>query len=454
MEPGNGNWVVGLAGGIVAGPGLAFLGLAVARFCGVGLSERAVARITGWTYGLLAVAVAVLGWCWARRGFGPVEAEFGDWFRVAGYGFPLALLIDGLSLSMVALTVVLVGVVGSFSVRYLHRDPGYYRFFLLLHLYGFGSVLLFAAASLDLLVAGWELVGITSVLLIGFFRTRQEPVRNALRVFGSYRIADVGLLLAVFLVHHWFGTGRWAELFTGTWPGHGHAMHGPGGVAVSLLLILAACGKSSQGPFSGWLPRAMEGPTPSSAVFYGAISVHAGAYLLMRVEPLVAETGWARGSLIVLGGGTAFLATLIHRTCPDAKTSLAYASMTQLGLIFVEVGLGWNLLALGHTLGHAAVRTAQFLRAPSMLHDYHRIHAAAGGALGETGSHYERWVPRSWQRWLYVLGLERGGYDALVDRFVLRPARAAGEWLAWVEPADWFRRKRGGGDGADRPPLC
>lgn len=421
---------------LVATPGLVFLTLAAAWLLGWRGDEKVLARVTLTTYSLLTIGVAVLAWMLWRRGLPVLTVSWGNWFEAGHYGFPLALMFDRLSLPMAALTIVLVGIVGSFSVRYLHRDPGYFRFFLLLHLYGFGSLLLFTAASLDLLVAGWELVGITSVLLIGFFQYRKEPVRNALRVFGTYRVADVFMLMAVFLAHHWFGTSMWRGLFSGDWPGHGHEMHGAGGMVVCLLLILAACGKSSQGPFSGWLPRAMEGPTPSSAVFYGAISVHAGAYLLLRIQPLIAESWVATGFLIFVGVTTAFLATLIHRTCADAKTSLAYASMTQLGIIFTEVALGWNTLALLHAIGHATLRTAQFLRAPSMLHDYHRLHSAAGGHLAETGTYYDSFVPKRLQLWLYTVGLERGCYDALLERFVLRPVRWFAGWLGRLEPAD------------------
>lgn len=421
---------------VVMAPGAVFLALSLGWLLGWVGSERVLARVTMVTYALLVAAVAMLAIGMWHSQETALVVQLGNWFEVGHYGFPLSLMVDRLSLPLVGLTVILVGLVGSFSGRYLHRDPGFFRFFLLLHLYGFGSLLLFLAGSLDLLVAGWELVGLTSVLLIGFFQQRQEPVRNALRVFGTYRTADIFMLLALFLVHHWFGTGAWASLFPGEWPHHEHVMHGTGGGVVCLLLILAACGKSSQGPFSGWLPRAMEGPTPSSAVFYGAISVHAGAYLLLRIQPLIAESWVAAGFLVFVGITTAFLATLIHRTCADAKTSLAYASMTQLGIIFTEIGFGWTTLALFHTLGHAAIRTAQFLRAPSMLHDYHRVRAASGGFVGETGAHYDPLIPKRLQWWLYALGLERGCHDALIDRFLLLPLRRLSRVLSWPEPVE------------------
>ena len=420
---------------IVATPGVVFLGLSIAWLLGWQGQERILARVTVLTYGTLLAAVVLLTWTMVSTGVRTVNVDLGSWFEVAGYGFPLSLLMDRLSLPMVALTIVLVGLVGSFSIRYLHRDPGYFRFFLLMHLYAFGCLLLFTAGSLDLLIAGWEVVGITSVLLIAFFQYRREPVRNAIRVFGTYRIADIFILLAVFLTHHWSASSAWVDLFPGEWPDTSHVITGPGTTIMAVLLVFAACGKSSQGPFSGWLPRAMEGPTPSSAVFYGAISVHAGAYLLLRIEPLLESAPMARGLLFFIGVTTAILATMIHRTCADAKTSLAYASMTQLAVIFTEVSLGWTTLALVHTIGHAILRTAQFLRAPSMLHDYHRLHAAAGGQLSKVGEQYDALIPAHLQTWLYSMGLERGRYDAIVDRFILRPLHATSAFLLRIEPA-------------------
>jgi NAD(P)H-quinone oxidoreductase subunit 5 len=177
----------------------------------------------------------------------------------------------------------------------------------------------------------------------------------------------------------------------------------------------------------------MEGPTPSSAIFYGAISVHAGAYLLLRAEPLLRASFPAAALVIAIGLGTAFLGTLVHRTCADAKTSLAYASQTQLGLIFAEIGIGWTTLATVHIMGHALVRTLQFLRAPSMLHDYHRVHAAAGGHLTPTGGLYESLVPAGLQHWLYRFAMGRGFYDAAIDRFVVAPVQWLGRLLGRCE---------------------
>jgi NADH-quinone oxidoreductase subunit L len=262
-------------------------------------------------------------------------------------------------------------------------------------------------------VAGWEIVGITSVLLIAFFQQRTAPVENGLRVFAVYRASDIGLLVGVFAMHHWAGTAS----FAGGFP----MLTGTQGVIASLLLLLAAAGKAAQVPFSGWLPRAMEGPTPSSAIFYGAISIHAGAYLLLRVQPILAQSPLASALVILIGVITAIYGTIVGRASADAKTSLAYASLTQVGVVFVEIGLGWKWIAVAHVLGHATVRTLQFLRAPSMLHDYHVMHSAIGGDLSPAGKHFEDLLPEPVQLWLYRWALDRGHLDTILDRFVIHP---------------------------------
>lgn len=418
---------------LVSTPLVVFLALGILWLVGGHMPEHAMSRLTKAVYALLTVIAVMIGWKMWQGGMTTMRVSLGDWFTVAHYGFPLSLLIDRLSFPIVVVTIILAGIVGSFSVRYLHRDPGFHRFFLLLHLFTFGALLVFTADSLDLLIGGWEIVGITSVLLIGFFQYRPDPVRNALRVFGTYRVADLFMLVAVFLAHHWFGTASWEGMFSGEWPGHVNNLNGTAASVVAVMLVFAASGKSSQGPFCGWLPRAMEGPTPSSAVFYGAISVHAGAYLLLRIEPLFRASWAATGLVIFIGLTTAFLGTLVHRTCADAKTSLAYASQTQLGLIFAEIGFGWTTFAIIHIVSHAMLRTLQFLRTPSMLRDYHRVHAAAGGQIDPTGEHYESLLPRSVQLWLYRFALGRGFYDSILDRFIIAPLHGTARMLAIFE---------------------
>ena len=305
----------------------------------------------------------------------------------------MSLLVDGLSMPLVLLTSVLVGIVGTFSVRYMHRERGFFRFFLLLHLFAFGALLTLTAGSFDLLLIGWELVGITSVLFVAFFDERVLTGANALRVFATYRLADLGLLLAIFVLHASAGSSEYARHIS--WRlaesecksfGRNCSWTSPsvGGIrqvrAASVQRMVAE--------------EAMEGPTPSSAIFYGSIAVHLGAYLLLRSEAVFAASPIASGMVIAVGTLTAIVGTLSHRVVSDAKTSIAYAVMTQLGVIFVEIGLGFPRLALVHIVSHMVVRTLQFLRAPSALHDYHRLHAAAAGDLEKTGGGYREFVPK------------------------------------------------------------
>jgi NAD(P)H-quinone oxidoreductase subunit 5 len=151
------------------------------------------------------------------------------------------------------------------------------------------------------------------------------------------------------------------------------------------------------------------------------------------VDPILEAAPIVRGVTVAIGLLTALHATMTGRASTDAKTSLAYASMAQIGLIFAESAMGWSWLALMHMTGHAAIRTLQFLRAPSMLHDYHRVHAAAGGNLPESGSHYQALLSASARSWLYRLALDRGHLDTILDRWVTGPALRAARALAAFE---------------------
>lgn len=410
-------------------PATAFMVFSLGWLLGWEPSERIVARTTAFCYLTATILAARLWLGLALSDSYSLTVSLGFWFHIKDYGFPIILLADRLSMPLIFLSVLLVGVVGVFSVRYLHRDAGFHRFFLLLNLFGFGILLLFCAGSFDLLICGWELVGITSILLISFFQYRNEPVRSALRVFAVYRICDIGLLVGVTLMHHYTQSATYSIVLS--WPlvkGVGNEV-----AIIGALLVLAAVGKSAQVPFSGWLPRAMEGPTPSSAIFYGALSVHAGAYLLLRAEPIIAASWKISTAVIIIGALTAIHGTLVGRSCADAKTSLAYASMTQLGIIFVEIGVGWSWLALLQICAHSVTRTLQFLRAPSMLHDHHRLHAAAGGHLTEIGNYYEKFLPEDLQRWLYRIAIERGYLDTVLDRAIVSPVLALAGWLHRLE---------------------
>ncbi len=430
---------------LVAIPGLptgAVLILGAARWAtGRRASERGVVRIVGLAFFLALLSSALLGLHLIVSGVPGVEADLGSWFSAGHYRFRWVLRGDRLSLPFSFFSAALVGVIASFSRRYLHREEGFHRFYLMLAFFGAGVELVLLAGSLDLFFFGWEIVGLSSALLIAFFHERPLPVEHGLRAFVTYRFCDVGLLGAVVWLHHVVGSSALAPMVEGSrWVGLGVPPEPRDALIVALLLLWASIGKSAQVPLGGWLPRAMEGPTPSSAIFYGAISVSLGPYLLLRAAPLLEAAPLAAWAVIAVGAATAMHATFVGRVQSDIKSVLAYASMTQLGIIFVEIGLGLPLLALIHTLGHASLRSLQILRSPSLLHDHHHLEQAMGRQLPRTGGHLERLVPVSIQPWLYRHALERGYFDAvLIDQVVggftrtLRGVdRLDRRWADWV----------------------
>jgi len=386
-------------------------------WCGARIPERLIAKFAYVTYVLMFAAVLVTWFGFAFVSHHPVTVPVGMWYHTRDFHFEMKLQADGISLPFLGMTALLVGVISAFSERYMHRDPGFVRFYFLLHLFALGCMLLYSAGTFDLLAAGWELLGLTSVLLIAYFQHRTDPVNASLRVFATYRITDIGLLTALGTMHHAVHSTEFDQVM----PGGIAAVSGPQATVVLLLLMFAACGKSAQLPFSGWLPRAMEGPTPTSAIFYGALSVHAGVYLILRVFPLIEASVIARGVIVAIGALTAIYGTVIGRATSDVKSSIAHASMTQLGLMFMELGFGWTTLALWHACGHAAVRTLEFLRAPSALRDTRHIHSGAMGQLDATGQLYEKLLPVAFRTTLYRLAVERCYLDNIIDRFVHQP---------------------------------
>ncbi|NBO93216.1 MAG: oxidoreductase [Planctomycetia bacterium] len=352
-----------------------------------------------------------------------------DWVSLerVHYHFAVKIVLDHLSLPFALLSLVLCVTIGSFATRYMHRDPGFFRFFLLYSVFVLGMVTASLADTIETLFFGWELVGLSSALLIGFFQDRPAPARNGLWVWIVYRVADAALLLAAVVMHHMTGEGDFDHLLgEEAWPMGVTNLDEYQALFVGVLLLIAAAGKSALIPFSGWLPRAMEGPTPSSAVFYGALSVHLGAFLLLRMSPLLNASLPLAMLTVILGLATVALSSLSASVQTDIKSALAYSSLAQVGLIVAEIGLGFRWLPLVHLVGHASLRTLQFLRAPTLLQDYHRLENAVGGRLSGPISGL---IPARAQAWLYRFALERGSLDVILWQKVVRPITSAFEAL-------------------------
>jgi NADH:ubiquinone oxidoreductase subunit 5 (subunit L)/multisubunit Na+/H+ antiporter MnhA subunit len=406
-------------------PAAALAAIGLPALVGRPLSERATTRVVALAFSSCFVAALGVLFALANSGFAARVVHLGRLFAVGHHTASIDLVADGLSVPYVCFSTGLCSLVNAFAGKYLHREPGFTRFFILLALFGTGMNLMVLAGSIDVLFAGWEFLGISSALLIGFFHERRNAVDAALRAFVTYRICDVGLFGASVVIHRATGTGDFATLFSGDWPHATCLVAGPTAVAITLLFAFAALGKSAQVPFSGWLPRAMEGPTPSSAIFYGALSIHAGAYVLLRCESLLDAAPLTAWLLVAVGIGTALHAAVVGSVQTDLKSMLAYASMTQAGIILAEIGLGFRLLPLIHVVSHAILRSLQILRSPSAMHDRHELAAALGGHPGQSSWSVVRLLPRNLSRHLYHLALERGFEETVVSRCVVRPLLAA-----------------------------
>lgn len=432
-------WVRTLGLIVVCAPALLVAAIGLPSLFDRPLSERATSR---WGYGTVVVSLlsslAILG-IMLSYGTRAETIELGRWVSIPHYEFSVKFIFDRLSVPFAILSFVLCGTIGAFAARYMHREPGFNRFFVLYSFFVLGMTLTSLAGTVETLFAGWELVGLSSALLVAFYHERPAPCRNGLRVWIVYRFSDAALLVASILLHHLRGHGDFA-LFLGSapWP-EGQCPIEPQFVfGIGVLLVIAAAGKSALVPFSGWLPRAMEGPTPSSAVFYGALSVHLGAFLLLRFSPLLELSPWMGVIIIVLGGITAMFAAMAQRVQTDIKSALSFASLTQVGIIVVEIGIGlypplnfslfggeWTInfryIALFHILGHGCLRTLQFVRAPTILHDYRILENAIGSHLahGKTLGGIKT-SSTAWTRF-YRVAMERGYLDAFLTDYVARP---------------------------------
>lgn len=365
-----------------------------------------------------------------------VPIELGNWVVIPQqhFHFHLKFVFDRLSVPFVILSFLLCGTVSAFTSRYLHREPGYGRFYVCYSFFLLGMIISSLAGTIEVLFLGWELVGLSSALLVAYFHERPTPVINGLRVWSVYRIADAAFLMAAVAMHHLTGAGDFDRLVgTGSWPDGIAVLTSDQALSVGLLLLVAAAGKSALVPFSGWLPRAMEGPTPSSAIFYGALSVHLGAYLLLRVSPLLEVSVTLAVAVVIVGLLTSLMATLMARVQTDIKSALAYASLIQVGIIVAEIGIGLRYIALIHMLGHACLRTLQLLRAPTLLHDYHTIENAIGGRSAEEERSWGRWIPLGLQNWGYRFASQRCYLDGMLDEFVIYPFQRVFRWCDAAE---------------------
>ena len=354
-----------LLGIIVALP---LLSAIVIAFCG----KRWLKERSHWPAILCLGASAFLSLVFLANFTRPVALNLYEWVGIGSLRVEIALQCDSLSGMMLGMVTFISTLIAIFSAGYMHGDPGYPRFFACISLFVFCMLMLVLANNFVLLFVFWEGVGLCSYLLIGFWFQKPSAAAAARKAFLVNRIGDFGFLLGIFLIWTTFGAMGYAEVFSRVDTASAGTI-----LTICMLLILGAIGKSAQFPLHVWLPDAMEGPTPVSALIHAATMVTAGVYMVARCTPLFVRAEIAQVTIAVLGGITALLAALIALTQTDLKRVMAYSTVSQLGYMFMALGSAagnpaWAnfavVAAMFHLFTHAFFKALLFLASGSVMH--------------------------------------------------------------------------------------
>lgn len=410
---------------------LPFLGLIITLFSSY-RSEKPIAFIA-FTVTILhsLVTLGVIGY-WALGG--KINEPEITIYHSGNYTFFLSFYFDYVSAVYLFTGSLLTSLVTFYSVYYLHLEKGYKRFFngLLLFFLGYNIVIL--AGNFEIMFVGWEILGISSFLLIAFYRDRYLPVANAIKVFSIYRVGDVGLILVMWLSHHlWHENITFDKLHNTLLLKAQLAEHSTLGIAIAVFILLASVVKSAQFPFSSWIARAMEGPSPSSAIFYGSLSVHMGAFLLLRTHPFWENLLFIKILVGVIGVITAVLTNAIARVQPSAKGQIAYSSASQIGIIFLEIALGLEYLALFHFMANAFLRTYQLLISPSAV-----AYLISEQFYNYTEKHekvYKGRINNMFKKMkytFYMLSIKEWYLDYFLYKFFWKPVKFVGRKISFV----------------------
>ncbi len=288
-----------------------------------------------------------------------------SWIPVSGFQVEAGLLLDPLSVTFALLITGVGSLIHIYAVGYMSHDEGRARFFGYFNFFTASMLLLVLANSYLVLYVGWEGVGVASYLLISYYFNRNSAATAGNKAFFANRVGDVGLSIAIMLMFAYFGSTSFAAIL------FGNATFTKGvAAAIGFMLLLGACGKSGQFPLQTWLPDAMEGPTPVSALIHAATMVTAGVYLIARSAPIFDQSQAARTGVVIVGAITLLYGCVCAFGQDDLKRVLAYSTVSQIGYMFLAVGLGKGVYAIGiiHLLGHGFFKAALFLSAGAVMH--------------------------------------------------------------------------------------
>ena len=407
-----------------------FLGFVVSIF----LPDKNEKLISGIAFGTVFIQflglVLFIGF-WIFNGSEDLNLKEITLLKTDHYEFFIDFYFDKIGAVYLFVGALLTSMITTYSRYYLHREKGYKRFFNTVLFFFFGYNLAILAGNFETLFIGWEIIGISSFLLIAFYRERYLPVKNAFKVFSIYRIGDVGLLLTMWASHHLFHENiTFMKLNNYELVNEHLQSHSFIGVFIALCLACAAAAKSAQIPFSSWLPRAMEGPTPSSAIFYGSLSVHLGVFLMLRTYPFWEHQTTMRIAIGLMGFTTSIAASLMARVQSSVKSQVAYSSISQIGIIFIEIALGFETLALIHFAGNAFLRTYQLLVSPSVVSYLIRDQFYNFQSKSKKANLF---FPKRIENTLYILALKEFNLEGFLNLVLWKPLKTIGKLLDFLD---------------------
>jgi NADH-quinone oxidoreductase subunit L len=405
-------------------PALPFLGFLINGIFGRKLSKTVINAI--------AVLSVVLSFGWVMKvfltagdlGTAPVAEHYFTWIKSGAFQVGWDFSVDKLTMIMLMIVTGIGSLIHIYATGYMAHEEGYYRFFAYLNLFMFFMLNLVLAANYLILFVGWEGVGLCSYLLIGFYFVKKSATTAGNKAFIVNRIGDFGFSLAMFLIVVNFGTLDFTQVFSAA-PGKQTATL----TAIALLLLVGACGKSAQIPLYVWLPDAMEGPTPVSALIHAATMVTAGVYMCARSAAICTHAPIAMETVAIIGLATAVFAATIGLTQTDIKKVYAYSTVSQLGYMFLGVGVGAFSAGIWHLMTHAFFKALLFLGAGSVIHACH----------GEQDMRHmgglRKYAP--WTMWTLVCAsLAISGVPGTSGFFskdaILGAAYAHAPWMFWV----------------------
>lgn len=327
--------------------------------------------LLGWlATAMVAIPFGIIATAFIQFDGTPLQVSLFSWMQAGDLNISFSYELDQLSLLMGMVVTGVGSLIHIYSISYMHGDEGYYKYFSYLNLFIFAMLNLILADNFAVMFLGWEGVGLCSYLLIGFWYTDMIKAVAAQKAFIANRIGDLAMIIAMIMVYNLTGSLNFSDLNAAV----GEGILGDNLFWVGLLIFIAATGKSAQIPLFVWLPDAMAGPTPVSALIHAATMVTSGIYLIARLHPVFSASPELMAIILVVAGLTALIAALIAISQNDIKKVLAYSTVSQLGFMFIALGAGAYTAAIFHVMTHAFFKACLFLGSGSVIHAMEHMH--------------------------------------------------------------------------------